>query len=89
MESSVETTAALAELRESDLDLVSAGHRHLGDLQFGGLLAWLLRNLYFGRLPIGGPFGLNVTQTNTAVEIAVVIGDGSVVQTINQLNVAA
>jgi hypothetical protein len=30
-----------------------------------------------------------VTQTNTAIEIAIVIGGGSVVQVINQSNVVA
>jgi len=84
----METIGALEELRESDLDAVSAGHhRHVGD--FGGLLGGLLRGLHFGNLTVGGFFGVNVTQTNIAVEIAVVIGSGSVVQAINQSNVVA
>jgi hypothetical protein len=45
--------------------------------------------LHLGNLAVGGLFGVNVTQTNTAVEIAVVIGGGSVVQVINQSNVVA
>jgi hypothetical protein len=86
----MDTIGALEELRETDLDLVSAGsHRYLGDPQFGGLLGGLLRGLHFGNLTVGGLFGVNVTQTNTAVEIAVVIGGGSVVQVINQSNVVA
>lgn len=87
MESSVDTIGALEELRENDLDMVSAGHhRHLGEPEFGGLLGGLLHGL-LGSLHLGGLFGVNVTQTNTAVEIAVVIGGGSVVQVINQSNV--
>jgi hypothetical protein len=86
----MDTIGALEELRETDLDLVSAGsHRYLGDPQFGGLLGGLFRGLHFGNLTVGGFFGVNVTQTNTAVEIAVVIGGGSVVQVINQSNVVA
>jgi hypothetical protein len=86
MESSVDTIGALEELRENDLDTVSAGHhQHLGELEFG-LLGGLLHGL-LGSLHLGGLFGMNVTQTNTAVEIAVVIGGGSVVQVINQSNV--
>ena len=82
----MDAIGALEELRENDLDMVSAGcHRHLGELQFGGLLGGLLHGLHLG----GGLFGVNVTQTNTAVEIAVVIGGGSVVQVINQSNVVA
>jgi hypothetical protein len=86
----MDTIGALEELRETDLDLVSAGsHHYVGDLQFGGLLGGLLRGLHFGNLAVGGLFGVNVTQTNSAVEIAVVIGGGSVVQVINQSNVVA
>ncbi len=86
----MDTHGALEELREADLDLVSAGsHRYLGDQQLGGLFGGLLRNVHFGNLAGGGFFGVNVTQTNTAIEIAIVIGGGSVVQVINQSNVVA
>jgi hypothetical protein len=38
-----------------------------------------------GSLHFGNPFsGVNIVQTNTAVEIAVVIGGGSVTQVIDQ-----
>lgn len=83
----METSVSLLELREEDLDAVSAGrHRH-----HFGLLDLL--NQLFGNLHLGGPhFGntfssVNLVQTNTAVEIAVVIGGGSVTQVIDQANV--
>ena len=80
------TSVSLWELREEDLDAVSAGrHRHFGMLDF---LEQLFGNLHLGQPRFSNPFsGENVTQTNTAVEIAVVIGGGSVVQVINQSNV--
>ena len=86
----MDTIGALEELQETDLDLVSAGfHRYVGEPQFGGLLGGLLRGVHFGNPTGGGLFGVNVMQTNTAIEIAIVIGGGSVVQIINQSNVVA
>jgi hypothetical protein len=82
----VETSVSLLELREEDLDAVSAG-RHLHSRHFGllDLLNQLFGNLHLGGPHFGDPFsGVNIVQTNTAVEIAVVIGDGSVTQVIDQ-----
>lgn len=86
----METGVSLRELREEDLDAVSAGIGIFGILN-------LIERLFghrnfgspqFGRPQFGGLFsGENVVQTNTAIEIAVVIGGGSVVQVINQSNV--
>jgi hypothetical protein len=74
------TSASLTELREEDLDTVSAGKNlhfgHFGKLHFG--------KLHFGKLH----FGNNVEQTNIAVAIAVAIG-GSVVQLIDQSNISS
>jgi len=85
----METGISLRELQEEDLDAVSAGIGIFGILN-------LIERLFghghgsheFGRPRFSGLFsGENVTQTNTAVEIAVVIGGGNVVQVINQSNV--
>ena len=87
----METGVSLRELQEEDLDAVSAGFGIFGILN---LLNLLFSNLHFGRPHFGKPHfgnlfsGESVVQTNTAVEIAVVIGGGSVVQVINQSNVA-
>jgi hypothetical protein len=71
----MDTSASPMELREEDLDTVSAGKNlHLGHLG----------KLHFGKLS----FSNNVVQTNIAVAIAVVIG-GSVVQLIDQSNVSS
>jgi hypothetical protein len=71
----MDTSASPMELREEDLDTVSAGKNlHFG--HFG--------KLHFGKLH----FGNNVAQTNIAVAIAVAIG-GSVVQLIDQSNVSS
>ena len=85
----METSISLWELREEDLDAVSAGmHRHQHHF---GMLDFLER--LFGYLDLGQPnsgnllSGGNVLLTNTGVNIAVVIGGGSVVQVINQYNV--
>ena len=73
---------SLKELREEDLDAVSAGCR---GFHFGGL--GRLRGGADGLHGFGGlHFGNNVVQTNIAVQIAVAIG-GSVVQMINQSNI--
>ena len=74
------TSASLKELREEDLDMVSAGWRPLK--HFG--------TPHFGNLPLGNNFGLinfaNVIgQTNIAIQIGVAIG-GSVIQLIDQSN---
>jgi hypothetical protein len=86
----METGVSLRELREEDLDAVSAGIGIFGILN---LIERLFGHRHFGSPQFGGPQGSlfsgeNVVQTNTAVEIAVVIGGGSVVQVINQSNVA-
>jgi hypothetical protein len=74
----MDTSASPMELREEDLDTVSAGKNlHLGHLLHFG-------KLHFGKLH----FGNNVVQTNIAVAIAVAIG-GSVVQLIDQSNVSS
>jgi sporulation-control protein spo0M len=85
----MEASPALKELREEDLDVVSAGRprhsRHFGLLSF---LDRLFANLHLGSSHFGNPLsGENIVQTNTAVEIAVVIGGGSVTQVIDQTNV--
>ena len=85
----METSLSLWELREEDLDAVSAGghrhHQHFGMLDF---LEQLFGNLHLGQARFGNLFsGENVVLTNTALNIAVVIGGGSVVQVINQSNV--
>jgi hypothetical protein len=74
------TSASLKELREEDLDMVSAGWRPLK--HFG--------TPHFGNLPLGNNFGLInlanvISQTNIAIQIGVAIG-GSVVQIIDQSN---
>ena len=54
----MDTSVSLKELREEDIDTVSAGKNlHFGKLHFGNK-----------------PFGNNVVQTNTAVQIAVASG---------------
>jgi hypothetical protein len=91
----METEVSLRELREEDLDAVSGGFRGFGIFGLLNLIERLIGQLHFGGSPFGGqhfgrPFsgvGVNVVQTNTAVEIAVVIGGGSVEQVINQSNV--
>jgi hypothetical protein len=85
----VETSVSLLELREEDLDAVSAGrHRHSRHFGLLDLLNQLFGNLHLGSPHFGNPFsGENFVQTNTAVEIAVVIGGGSVTQVIDQSNV--
>jgi hypothetical protein len=81
----METAVSLRELREEDLDAVSAGFGLFGILN---LLNLLFANLHLGRPHFGNLFsGENVVEINTAVQIAVVIGGGSVVQVINQSNV--
>ena len=81
----MDTSVSLRELREEDLDAVSAGG-HFGNLPLLNLLFRILHlgKPYFGNLHSGE----SVVQTNTAVEIAVVIGGGSVTQVINESNVA-
>ena len=82
----METSVSLLELREEDLDAVSAG-RHLHSGYFGllDLLKQLFGNLHLGSPNFGNPSsGVDIVQTNTAVEIAVVIGGGSVTQVIDQ-----
>jgi hypothetical protein len=89
----METEVSLRELREEDLDAVSGGFNGFGSLL--KLIERLIGQLHFGNSPFGGQqfgrpssgVGVNVVQTNTAVEIAVVIGGGSVEQVINQSNV--
>jgi starvation-inducible outer membrane lipoprotein len=71
----MDPSASLKELREEDLDAVSAGCRVF---PFG-----LLGKLHFGK----PQFGNNVVQTNIAVQIGVAIG-GNVVQVINQSNIS-
>jgi hypothetical protein len=85
----VETSVSLSELREEDLDAVSAGrHRHSRHFGLLDLLNQLFGNLHLGSSHFGNPFSSeNLVQTNTAVEIAVVIGGGSVTQVIDQSNV--
>jgi hypothetical protein len=88
----VETNVSLLELREEDLDAVSAGgHRHSPLFGLFGLLELLNQlfgNLHSGSNNFGTPFfGENIVQTNSAVEIAVVIGGGSITQVIDQSNV--
>ena len=85
----METSISLWELREEDLDAVSAGrHRHQEDFGMLGFLEHLFRYLHLGQPHFGNLlFGGNVVLTNTGVNIAVVIGGGSVVQVINQYNV--
>ena len=74
----MDTSASPMELREEDLDTVSAGKNlHFGHFGHFG-------KLHFGKLH----FGNNVAQTNIAVAIAVAIG-GSVVQLIDQSNVSS
>ncbi len=79
MENSHGQERSLEELREEDLDTVSAGKT----LHFGKL------NLHFGNLH----FGKNdVVQINTAVQIGLAIGGGvlspaAVAQFINQSNI--
>jgi hypothetical protein len=68
----MDTSASLRELREEDLDTVSAGRT----LHFGKLHHLHLDKLHFGN---------NVVQTNVAVNIGLVIG-GSLVQVIGQSN---
>jgi hypothetical protein len=81
----METAVSLRELREEELDAVSAGFGLFGILN---LLNLLFANLHPGRPYFGNLFsGENVVESNTAVQIAVVIGGGSVVQVINQSNV--
>ena len=86
----METGTSLRELREEDLDAVSAGIGFFGILN---LISRLFGHRHFGSPYFGTPnfgnlfSGGNVVQTNNAVEIAVVIGGGSVVQVINQSNV--
>jgi hypothetical protein len=86
----VETSVSLLEeLREEDLDAVSAGRhrhsRHFGLFGLLDLLNQLFGNLHLGSPNFGNPFsGGDIVQTNTAVEIAVVIGGGSVTQVIDQ-----
>jgi hypothetical protein len=70
----MDTSASLEELREEDLDTVSAGKTlHFG--HFG--------KLHFGKLHLGK----DLVQTNIAVQIGVAIG-GSVVQIIDQSNIS-
>ena len=85
----METSVSLLELREEDLDAVSAGqHRHFGLFGLLDLLNQLFGNLHSGSNNFGTPFfGENIVQTNSAVEIAVVIGGGSITQVIDQSNV--
>jgi hypothetical protein len=76
----MDTSASLKELREEDLDAVSAGKTlHFGKLHFG--------NLHFGKLH----FGKNdVVQINTAVQIGLAIGGAggaAVAQFIDQSNI--
>jgi hypothetical protein len=82
----VEASVSLLELREEDLDAVSAGrHRHSRHFGLLDFLYQLFGDLHLGSPNFGNPFsGVNIVQTNTAVEIAVVIGGGSVTQVIDQ-----
>jgi len=85
----MDASLSLVELREEELDAVSAG-RHQHSRHFGllGFLNQLFGNLHLGSPHFGNPSsGENIVQTNTAVEIAVVIGGGSVTQVIDQSNV--
>ncbi len=82
----MDANVPLCELREEDLDAVSGCNPHFGNLLLGSLPFGHLR---FANLHFGGLFGASVIQTNTAVEIAVVIGGGNVVQVINQANIVA
>lgn len=68
-------TRALTELREEDLDMVSAGKNlHFGD---------------FGKLHLGKlHFGKSLNQINIAFQVGVAIG-GSVVQLIDQTNISS
>jgi hypothetical protein len=70
----------LTELREEDLDTVSARKwSDFSNLSFGGL--------HFGRSNLGKLyFSENVVQTNIAVEVAVALG-GNVTQIIDQSNI--
>ena len=71
----MDTSASPMELREEDLDTVSAGK----NLHFG----------HFGKLHLGKlHFGNDVGQTNIAMQIGVAIG-GSVVQLIDQSNISS
>jgi len=86
----METGASLRELREEELDAISAGIGIFGILNFIERLFGHRNfgNPQFGRPQFGSLFsGEHVVQTNSAVEIAGVIGGGSVVQVINQSNV--
>jgi len=75
------TSTSLKELREEDLDAVSAGHNpHLGNPHLGNL-----GNL--GNPHLGNPyFGNNVVQINIAVLIALALGGSSVIQLVDQSN---
>ena len=67
------TSTSLKELREEDLDAVSAGHLH---------------NPHLGNPHLGNPyFGNNVVQINIAVLIALALGGSSVIQLVDQSNV--
>ena len=70
------TRTSLKELREEDLDAVSAGHN---------LHDW--HNPHLGNPHLGNPyFGNNVVQINIAVLIALALGGSSVIQLVDQSN---
>jgi hypothetical protein len=70
------TSTSLKELREEDLDAVSAGHN---------LHDW--HNPHLGNPHLGNPyFGNNVVQINIAVLIALALGGSSVIQLVDQSN---
>jgi len=72
------TSTSLKELREEDLDAVSAGHLHNPHLG----------NPHLGNPHLGNPyFGNNVVQINIAVLIALALGGSSVIQLVDQSNV--
>jgi hypothetical protein len=79
------TSTSLKELREEDLDAVSAGHNpHLGNPHLGNPH---LGNPHLGNPHLGNPyFGNNVVQINIAVLIALALGGSSVIQLVDQSN---
>jgi len=75
------TSTSLKELREEDLDAVSAGHNlhHWHNPHLG--------NPHLGNPHLGNPyFGNNVVQINIAVLIALALGGSSVIQLVDQSN---
>jgi hypothetical protein len=75
----MDTSASPLELREEDLDTISAGK----NLHFGHFGKGHFGKGHFGKIH----FGNSVDQTNIAIAIGVAIG-GSVLQMIGQSNIS-